>query len=90
MREAKASEPSVGVVYCVGAAGWGVWRDLVLSALRAAPELGEESGALRTGMRGGLPPEEEVEVAAQGGEDQAMLLCIIQGTGRPSVSSSPA
>lgn len=90
MREAKASEPSVGVVYCVGAAGWGVWRDLVLSALHAALELGEESGALQTGVRGGLPPQEEVEVAAQGGEDQAMLLCIIQGTGRPSVSSSPA
>lgn len=90
MREAKALEQSVGVTYHVGAAAWGVWRDLVLSALHAAPELGEESGALWTGVRGGLPPEEGVEVAVQGGEDQAVLLCIIQGAGRPSVSSSPA
>ena len=62
----------------------------MLSALRAVPELGEEPGALQVGVRGELPPEEEVEVAVQGGEDQAVLLCIIQGAGRPSVSSSPA
>jgi len=90
MREAKASEPSVGVGYHGGAAGWDVWRDLVPSALRAAPEPGEEPGALWTRAGGGLPPEEGVEVAVQGGEDQAVLLCIIRGAGRPSVCSSPA
>lgn len=74
----------------VGAAGRSVWKELVPSALCAALELGEGSGALRTGVRGGLPPKEGVNVVVQGGEDQAVLLCIIQSAGRPSASSSPA
>lgn len=59
----------------------------MLSALCAAPELGEESGSPQIRVRGGLPAEVGVEAAVQGGEDQATLLCITQGAGRPSVSS---
>lgn len=61
----------------------------MLSALHAAPELDEESGALQVGVRGGLPPV-GVVVPVRGSEDQAVLLCILRGTGRPSVGSSPA
>lgn len=50
MREAKALEPSVGVMYHVGAVGWGAWRDQVASAFHAAPELCEKSGAQKTGV----------------------------------------
>lgn len=80
MREEKASEPSVGVVYSVRAAGWSIGRDQALSALR------EESGALQTGVRGAASGG----VVVQGSEDQAVLLCTLGGTGRPSVGSSPA